>query len=129
MLMLMFATSAILSGCTLFGGVNTGGLQLDEIVVKNVSVVDGITVAVRGVDCTFSFTTDRQTIFDEVSDCLITHATTAFVPNGIQPLVTSAGAVPLPVTGAVESMKPEEVQSIDNATDLILAVAKAEVPK
>lgn len=125
MLMLMFTTSAILSGCTLFGGGSTGGLQLDEIVVKNVSVVDGITVAVRGVECTFSFTTDRQMIFDEVSDCLLSHAGTALMAGGIQPLV---GAVPLPEP-TVETLKPEEVQKVDNATDLIAALAQAEAPE
>ena len=125
MLMLMLTTSAILSGCTLFGGGSTGELQLDEIVVENVSVTDGITVAVRGVECTFNFTTDRQMIFDEVSDCLLSHAGTALMAGGIQPLV---GAVPLPEP-TVDTLKPEEVQKVDNATDLIAALAQAEAPE
>ena len=61
-----------LSGCTLFG--DTKDIDFDKVVVKNVSVLNGITVEVNGVECNFTFTTDREIIFEEIKVCLIEHA-------------------------------------------------------
>lgn len=74
-----------LSGCSIFSGLKT--VELEDVVVKNVSVVDGITVDVKGVECKFSFTTDRQTIFEEIKSCLIDQ-TLASVATGAVPLVS-----------------------------------------
>ena len=59
----------ILSGCQ-----TVKGLYLDDIVVKNASVDDGITVVVKGVECTFGFTEDRKVIRDEIRRCLLEDA-------------------------------------------------------
>lgn len=61
-----------LSGCTLFD--DTKDIDFDKVVVKNVSVLNGITVEVNDVECNFTFTTDREIIFEEIKVCLIEHA-------------------------------------------------------
>lgn len=132
--MLVIALSLALAGCLSFGGGgiedNSGGLSLEEITVKNVSITEGITVAVRGVECKFSFTTDRQTIFDEVSDCLFAYASTSTFQKNTVYSSSAQGltsAVPIP-TSTPPAIDPALVQSAENITDEILLRAELERP-
>ncbi len=116
----MIALFAIMvSGCSIFQG--PSGEILNEVVVKNVSVKDGITVGVNGVECTFEFTTDRQVILDDVQDCLYEHANSYVVmklTGGAVPLVS---ATPMTLFDAERPpLDPAVVQLAENATDDIL---------
>lgn len=108
-----------LSGCTLFQGPASD--VLNKVVVKNVSVTDGITVEVNGVECTFAFTTDREQILEDVQDCLYAHAAgyTATKMLGVHAL-SSVGAVPVPpAVEARQPLDPQFVQLAENVTDKI----------
>jgi len=84
----MMGIMLALSGCSLFSDFKE--VDFNKVHVKNVSILDGITVEVNGVDCNFTFTTEREIIFKEIKVCLIEHAKY----KAGEVLV---GAVPLPM--------------------------------
>ena len=46
-------------------------IGVEDVVVKNISAAEGITVSVRGTDCHFSFTADRAIIYSELQKCVL----------------------------------------------------------
>lgn len=63
------AAMLLLSGCVGFGSFipDLG----DNVKVKSLSLENGITLDIRGIECNFSFTKDKITIANEVKKCLI----------------------------------------------------------
>ncbi len=104
--------SVVMSGCSMFGGLKN--IELEDVAIKNISVVDGITVDVKGTECTFSFTAERDKIFEEIKYCLIDHA------------FANAGAVPIPVgfTSAVVKEKPIDPELIREAEKATIEIMK-----
>ena len=100
-------TMMMVSGCSMFGSLKP--INLNDVTVKNVSVVNGITVDVKGTECTFNFTADRNQIFEEIKTCLLEHA------------MAHATAVPIPVgfTAMVNKppdLDPQTIQEVEKAT-------------
>lgn len=93
----MMGVMLSLSGCMLFDDFKE--VDFNKVHVKNVSILDGITVEVNGVDCNFTFTTERETIFKEIKACLIEHAK-------YKATQLVGGAVPLPVATVIMSAPP-----------------------
>lgn len=82
-----FIIAMVLGVALSFSGCKTiQDLNLNNVQVKNVSVLEGITVAVNDIECTFSFTTDRERILDEIKSCLIEGSVSALTANRIQGL-------------------------------------------
>lgn len=101
---------AIMLGVVLsFAGCKTiQDLNLNNVQVKNVSVLEGITVAVNNVECTFSFTTDRERILDEIKSCLIEGSISALAANGISGL-------------KAPGLDSQSIMDAEAAADLVLA--------
>lgn len=102
----------ILSGCQ-----TLKGLGSDEIVVKNVSVEDGITVVVKRVECTFGFTNDRKVIRDEIRRCLLDNTVPILAATTVTSISTTKE---IPRT----EVPPEVGKDAKKATDAVVSELK-----
>lgn len=111
-LLIAICIAVTLSGCAIFKN-----LRVEDVKVLNVSVVDGITVSVKGLECSFSFTTDREKILDEIKSCLINNAI-----NTSQRTLLGLNSASMTVPQAV--LDPKLNADANKATALVLAEIK-----
>ena len=105
---ILFAITFALALVGLSGCKSLQDLSLSNVQVKNVSVLEGITVVVNNVECAFSFTTDRERILDEIKSCLIEGSISALTANGISGL-------------KAPGLDSQSIMDAEAAADLVLA--------
>ena len=94
-------------------------IGVEDVVVKNISAAEGITVSVRGTDCHFSFTADRANIYSELQKCVLGDETS----TGLL-LATAEKMGPAPIPNAqIEAIHQlhQKEKDVDKATELVLA--------
>lgn len=106
-----------LPGCLSIPGGDKIGVE--DVVIKNISVAEGITVSIRETDCTFSFTSDRETIFSELQKCVLGDETSTGL---LLATVEKMGTTPIPASqvDAIHELHQKE-KDVDKATELVLA--------
>ena len=114
-----------LPGCLTFPGGDKIGVE--DVVIKNISVQDGITVSVRGTECQFSFTTDREIIFSEMQKCVIGDETSnGLLLDTVLDMDAKPGSTvpvaPLPQADidAIHELHQKEID-VDKATAMVIA--------
>lgn len=108
-------TIAVAPGCVGFGGALNG--VSDIVTIKKISVLEGITVSVRGYECTFGFTRDRAALLEEVKDCV----TLSAMHN------LRAGAVPLAMSAPLGAPDPIDEESIELTDDILTRIELSEI--
>ena len=124
---ILLAIAFVLALCTLPGCVSLPGgdkFGVEDVVIKNISAADGITVSIRGTECNFSFTTDRAVIFSELQKCVLGDETsTGLLLASVNKSSVSGAPIPDSEVFAVHEQHQKELD-VDKATALILAQAE-----